>query len=81
MKIIFWGTPSYSIATLEKLIIEGHQILAVVTQPDKKRGRGGRFCHFNDGCVYYIDSQNNIFEQNKAKIKYIKYYLLNRLLN
>ena len=42
MKIIFWGTPEYSIKTLEVLIKSDHEILAVVTQPDKKRSRGGK---------------------------------------
>ena len=40
MKIIFWGTPEYSVKTLEKLISSEHHILAVVTQPDRKRSRG-----------------------------------------
>ena len=40
MKIIFWGTPEYSVQTLEKLILSEHQIVAVVTQPDRKRSRG-----------------------------------------
>ena len=42
MKIIFWGTPEYSIKTLEVLIKSDHEIVAVVTQPDKKRSRGGK---------------------------------------
>ena len=40
MNIIFWGTPSYSVPALNRIKEEGHNILAVVTQPDKKRGRG-----------------------------------------
>ena len=42
MKIIFWGTPEYSIRSLEELIKSKHEIIAVVTQPDKKRSRGGK---------------------------------------
>ena len=42
MKIIFWGTPEYSIKTLQKLISSNHDVLAVVTQPDKKRSRGNK---------------------------------------
>ena len=34
------GTPEFSAATLEKLIEAGHEVLAVVTQPDKAKGRG-----------------------------------------
>lgn len=40
MKIVFMGTPEFSVATLESLIEAGHEVLAVVTQPDKPKGRG-----------------------------------------
>ena len=40
MKIIFMGTPDFSVGPLEALIEAGHEILLVVTQPDKKKGRG-----------------------------------------
>ena len=40
MKIIFWGTPDFSLPTLNKLANSDHEIIAVVTQPDRRRGRG-----------------------------------------
>lgn len=40
MKIIFMGTPDFSVGTLEELIKAGHEIALVVTQPDKPKGRG-----------------------------------------
>lgn len=40
MKIIFMGTPDFSVPALNALAEQGHQMLAVVTQPDKPRGRG-----------------------------------------
>lgn len=40
MKVIFMGTPDFSVPTLEKIIEAGHEIIAVVTQPDKPKGRG-----------------------------------------
>ena len=40
MKIIFMGTPDFSVGTLESLIEAGHEIQLVVTQPDKPKGRG-----------------------------------------
>ncbi len=40
MKVIFMGTPDFAVPTLEKLIEAGHEVAAVVTQPDKARGRG-----------------------------------------
>ena len=39
MKIVYMGTPDFSVGALEALIEAGHQILAVVTQPDKPKGR------------------------------------------
>ncbi|MFB3056008.1 MAG: methionyl-tRNA formyltransferase, partial [Ignavibacteriaceae bacterium] len=40
MNIIFMGTPDFSIPSLKKLIESKHNVLAVVTAPDKQRGRG-----------------------------------------
>lgn len=40
MKIIFMGTPDFSVKALEVLVEAGHEVLAVVTQPDKAKGRG-----------------------------------------
>lgn len=39
MKIVFMGTPDFAAGALEALIGAGHEITAVVTQPDKPRGR------------------------------------------
>lgn len=40
MKIVFMGTPDFAVGALEALIEAGHEITAVVTQPDKPKGRG-----------------------------------------
>ena len=40
MKILFWGTPVYAVPTLNALHDAGHTIVGVVTQPDRRRGRG-----------------------------------------
>ena len=40
MKIVFWGTPKYAAENLKHLIKAGYELTAVVTQPDRKRGRG-----------------------------------------
>ena len=42
MRIIFWGTPEYSVKSLEVLKKSDHDIVAVITQPDKKRSRGNK---------------------------------------
>ena len=40
MKLIFMGTPDFSVGTLEALIAAGHEITLGVSQPDKPKGRG-----------------------------------------
>lgn len=40
MKVIFMGTPDFSVGTLEALMEAGHEVTLVVTQPDKPKGRG-----------------------------------------
>lgn len=42
MKMIFMGTPEFAVGALEALIKAGHEITAVVTQPDKAKGRSGQ---------------------------------------
>lgn len=42
MKIVFMGTPDFAAGALEALIGAGHEITAVVTQPDKAKGRSGK---------------------------------------
>ncbi len=39
-RLIFMGTPQFAVPSLEALIQKGHKILAVVTQPDRPKGRG-----------------------------------------
>jgi len=41
MKIVFMGSPDFAIPSLETLIASGHELTAVVSNPDKRRGRGG----------------------------------------
>lgn len=40
MRIVFMGTPDFSVPALEALVKGGHQVIAAVTQPDKPKGRG-----------------------------------------
>ena len=40
MRVIFMGTPDFSVGTLEALIGAGHDVCLAVTQPDKPKGRG-----------------------------------------
>lgn len=40
MKVLFWGTPEFAVPALREIDEEGHQIVGVVTQPDRPAGRG-----------------------------------------
>jgi methionyl-tRNA formyltransferase len=40
MRLVFLGTPAFAVPTLERLVGTGHEVLTVVTQPDRPRGRG-----------------------------------------
>ena len=42
MKVIFMGTPDFSVGTLDALVEAGHEVVLCVTQPDKPKGRGGK---------------------------------------
>ena len=42
MRIIFLGTPDFSVATLQELINSHHEVIAVVCQPDRPSGRGNK---------------------------------------
>jgi methionyl-tRNA formyltransferase len=40
LRIVFFGSPEFAVPTLRELHAHGHDVVAVVTQPDKPRGRG-----------------------------------------
>ena len=40
MRILYWGTPAYAVPTLTELHRAGHTLVGVVSQPDRRRGRG-----------------------------------------
>ena len=40
MRILFWGTPEFAVPALRSLCEEGHDLVGVVTQPDRPAGRG-----------------------------------------
>jgi methionyl-tRNA formyltransferase len=42
LRVIFMGTPEFACPTLQRLIDRGEQLVAVVTQPDRPKGRGQR---------------------------------------
>ena len=40
MRILFMGTPDFAVASLKRLVEDGHEICGVFTQPDKPKNRG-----------------------------------------
>src|SRR5579871_4887926 len=41
MTLVFLGTPAFAVPTLERVVQAGHRVVAVFTQPDRPKGRGG----------------------------------------
>ena len=41
MTLVFLGTPSFAVPTLERIVEAGHRVMGVFTQPDRPKGRGG----------------------------------------
>ena len=42
MRIVYMGTPDFSVPALKALYERGHDIAGVVTQPDRPKGRSGK---------------------------------------
>ncbi len=66
MKIVFMGTPHAAVASLERILNDGHEIVAVYTQPDRPAGRGN---NLTAPPVKDFALQNNlqIFQPTKIK--------------
>jgi methionyl-tRNA formyltransferase len=41
MRIVFMGTPEFAVPALERIVLAGHNVPLVLTQPDRPKGRGG----------------------------------------
>ena len=66
MKILFWGTPEFAIPSLRALGEEGHDIVGVVTQPDRPAGRG-RELRASAVKVEAIDQSYRVLEPESAR--------------
>lgn len=40
MRVLFMGTPEFAVASLKRLVEDGHEVCGVITQPDKPKNRG-----------------------------------------
>lgn len=45
MKIVFMGTPQAAVPSLERVLVDGHSVAAVYTQPDRPSGRGNKIVY------------------------------------
>ncbi|HSI43172.1 MAG TPA: methionyl-tRNA formyltransferase [Methylotenera sp.] len=66
MKIIFAGTPEFAVPALDALISAGHEIVMVLTQPDRPAGRGMKF-KASPVKVLALQHQLNVFQPETLK--------------
>lgn len=66
MNIIFMGTPDFAIPSLKKLTESKHKIVAVVTAPDKQRGRGRKFS-FTPVKQFAVDNNIPVLQPENLK--------------
>ncbi|MEO8574829.1 MAG: methionyl-tRNA formyltransferase [Pyrinomonadaceae bacterium] len=68
MKIVFMGTPHAAVASLARLMQDGHEVVAVYTQPDKPAGRGNKIL-FSPVKRFATDHDLPIFQPSKVRTK------------
>lgn len=66
MKIVFFGTPEFAVASLDALVKAGYDIAAVVTMPDKIAGRGHKLIK-SDVKVYAEEHDLRLLQPEKLK--------------
>ncbi|MBL1215305.1 MAG: methionyl-tRNA formyltransferase [Ignavibacteriae bacterium] len=64
MKIIFFGTPEFAVPSLQKLHNSDHEVAAIVTAPDKERGRG-RKVSFSAVKQFGVDNNIEVLQPPK----------------
>ncbi len=65
-RIIFFGTPSFALPSLSALLQGPDQVVAVVTQPDRKKGRGQKLSPSRVK-VFALEKGINVFQPEKVK--------------
>ncbi len=66
MKIIYMGTPGFAVTPLQSIYDAGHEIAAVVTQPDKQRGRG-KMLQFSEVKKWAMEHAVHVLQPEKIK--------------
>ena len=65
-RIAFFGTPDFAVASLQKIVETGFNIVAVITAPDKPSGRGQQLA-FSEVKKYSLSKGLNIYQPEKLK--------------
>jgi methionyl-tRNA formyltransferase len=66
MRIVFMGTPESAVPSLRRLLDDGHEIVAVWTQPDKPAGRGNKL---HQSPIKEFATKHNLTVHQPSKIK------------
>ena len=66
MKIVYMGTPDFAVGALDAIVKAGHEITAVVTQPDKPKGRSGQLV-FSPVKEYAVAAGFPVFQPERIK--------------
>jgi methionyl-tRNA formyltransferase len=66
MKIIFMGTPAAAVPTLKRCVEDGHEVLAVWTQPDRPAGRGNKI-HVQPVKEFAVANKIEVHQPTKIK--------------
>lgn len=77
MRVVFMGTPDFAVGILEEIIRAGHEVVLVVTQPDKPKGRGNTM-QFPPVKECALEHGIEVFQPKKirddANVEYLKKY-------
>ncbi len=66
MKIVFFGTPQFAVASLDKICSSGQEVVTVVTTPDKEKGRGLKVSS-SDVKKYALEKNIPLLQPEKLK--------------
>ncbi|MDE6010094.1 MAG: methionyl-tRNA formyltransferase [Muribaculaceae bacterium] len=66
LKIVFFGTPEFAVASLDALVKGGYDVAAVVTMPDKPAGRGKKI-QMSDVKRYALEHDMPVLQPEKLK--------------
>jgi methionyl-tRNA formyltransferase len=66
MRILFMGTPDFAVASLKRLVEDGHEVCGVFTQPDKPKNRGHKLA-FSPVKEYALTQDLPVYQPQKMR--------------